>query len=433
LKENNKKTIKVAILAEEPLGWPSGKHYFPLILNNYSWEVNGLSYEFSTKYIYDKDILKGKLSIKNFDLLLVPGGGVGDAEAIVKSFNFLRKVRKWKNNIKSFIEDGGGYLGICGGATLFTDFKTNDVKKQLSFFEKHYNDKSFGISSIKHYYKKITFRYFLPFQKNPEEIGAIAYVFSFSPGETRSSQMIHTAGVPVDFEIERDNPIFCDYDENTLRIRWWGGPALITPKKTDREIKILAKYPNNDFSLESPTSIQAWKYTGGFIGLIKSFFKSLFTIKKNKESLKNILMYVYYFAAPWKKTEKTIDLDFSNKPSIVTEIYPNKNKGRIVLCTSHPEYMIWWEGYIEEVKENTNNCVATGFHKWKEIRPLSKTVLDELTYTWWLVRKLTAWAGKIPDDDLPPISKEIFNEEIKKIISENIFWDGTLKNQINNI
>ena len=26
--------IKIAILAEEPLGWGSGKHYFPVILNN---------------------------------------------------------------------------------------------------------------------------------------------------------------------------------------------------------------------------------------------------------------------------------------------------------------------------------------------------------------------------------------------------------------
>lgn len=427
------KIVRVAVLAEEPLGWPSGKHYFPIILNNYSWTTKNKSYKFSAQYIYDREIINGKLTKSNYDVLIVPGGGVGDAEAIVKSFDFFTKVRKWRKNIKTFIEGGGGYIGICGGVTLFTGFHREKDDKNMSFFEKHFNEKSIGISRVKHYYKKITFRFLLPFQKNPEEIGAIAYVFSFAPGITKDKRFIHTAGVPVDFKILKDNPIFSDYKKDTLKIRWWGGPALTIPKNNNRDIKILAKYPKNDFSTEPQTRINAWRYIGGFYGLLKSLFESLRTIKKNNESLKNLLMYIYYFAKPWKKTDKIIDLDFSDKPSIITEIYPNDNKGRIVLCTSHPEYMVWWGGFIDEVEENNNTCVANGFHKWKEIEPLSKDVLKELTYTWWVVRRLTAWGGKIPDEELPPISKELFNEDIKKIIQENIFWDGTLQNQIKNI
>ena len=56
---NNKKPLKiirVAILAEEPIGWGSGKHYFPIILDGYKWEINKKTYKFSTCYIYDKDI-----------------------------------------------------------------------------------------------------------------------------------------------------------------------------------------------------------------------------------------------------------------------------------------------------------------------------------------------------------------------------------------
>jgi len=71
--------IKVAILAEEPLGWGSGKHYFPVILDNFTWSFGDTSYEFSASYIFDKDIIKGTLNITNYDVLLVPGGGVGDA------------------------------------------------------------------------------------------------------------------------------------------------------------------------------------------------------------------------------------------------------------------------------------------------------------------------------------------------------------------
>lgn len=433
MRESEIKIIRVAILAEEPLGWPSGKHYFPIILDKYSWTINGKRYKFATEYIYDKDIINGKLNTSNYDILLVPGGGVGDAEAIVKSFNFLRKVRKWKKQIKKYIQDGGGYFGICGGVTLFTNFERKKDKKKLSFFEKHYNDDSIGISCIKHYYKEITFRYLLPFQKNPDEIGAISYVFSFAPGETADNKFIHTSGVPVDFEISKNNPIFSDYKKNYVRIRWWGGPALIIPENSDRKINVLAKYPKKEFSLDEKNSIYAWKFNGGFLGLVKSFFKSLKMIKVNKESLRKVIMYTYYFAKPWEKSGKKIDLDFSEKPSIVTEIYPNENKGRLVLCTSHPEYMIWWDGHIDEVAQNNNNCVATGFHKWNDIKPLSKTVISELTHTWWIVRKLSAWAAKVPEEDLPPISKESSNKMINKIIKDNVYWDGTLKNQINNI
>ena len=85
--------IKIAILAEEPLGWGSGKHYFPVILDDYTWTSGYTSYKFSTEYIFDKDIIKGKLNISNYDVLLAPGGGVGDGHAIVKGFNSFRKVR----------------------------------------------------------------------------------------------------------------------------------------------------------------------------------------------------------------------------------------------------------------------------------------------------------------------------------------------------
>lgn len=46
------KTIKVAILAEEPMGWDSGKHYFPITANGYSWTVGDISYKFFTSHIY---------------------------------------------------------------------------------------------------------------------------------------------------------------------------------------------------------------------------------------------------------------------------------------------------------------------------------------------------------------------------------------------
>lgn len=426
--------IKVAILAEEPLGWGSGKHYFPVILDGYTWNIGDKSFKFSTEYIFDKDILHGRLNVSNYDVLLVPGGGVGDGEAIVKGFNVSRKVRRWKKHICNFIKNGGGYLGICGGTALITGLSTGPGKTPVSFLEKQYNKSGFGISCVTSYYKHLAFPLFYLFQRRyPEKIGATGYVFSFNPGETVDGTRIHAGGVPVDFQLFKDNPIFSDFKDKTIRIRWWGGPALEVPEKPDREVKILARYPKQDFSINESTKIFAWRYTGSIYGLIKSFFKSLKMVKNENSGLKNILMYTYYLAGNWEPSDRFIELDFSNKSCMTAEIYPNENKGRILLCAAHPEYMIWWGGHIEEVNASGFNNLANGLHQWKNIKSLSKNIEDELTYTWWIVRRITAWVAKVPDNYLPPITKGKIAEKANKIIKENILWDGTLIDQMKNI
>lgn len=426
--------IKVAILAQEPLGWGSGKHYFPVILDNYTWKKGSITYKFKTTFIWDKDVIKGKLNIDNYDVLLTPGGGVGDGQAVIKGFNISIKVRKWKKQIRRFIENGGSYIGICGGAALFTDLDRGPDKKPKSLMERLYQKSSLKMSCVKHYYKDLALPIFYPSQYNhPERIGAVAYIFSFAPGITKDGEKIHTGGVPVDFKISKDNPIFKDYPEETLRIRWWGGPALTTPKNPDREVKVLAHYPETELSENPATKIFSWRYVGGITGLIVAFFKALYFGKKNNEGINNVLLYAFYLAKPWKRTNKILKLNFSNKPSITTEIYPNGNKARIILCTSHPEYMIWWAGHIAEKEEQKDSCIGSGFHEWTDIKPLSKTLQDELTYTWWVVRRMTAWAAKVPDDHMPPIEKGEINDKAQEIIKKNIYWDGTLIDIIKNI
>jgi len=425
------KIFRIAILAEEPLGWGSGKHYFPIILDNYTWKVNNKKFKFNTEYIYDKDILNGKLNIDNYDVLLVPGGGVGDGEAIVKGFNKLKKVKNWKKQIKNFIKDGGGYVGICGGTALMTELitKNNDNK---NFIEKLYDKSSIGVSSIKSYYKELSLPIFNLNQNNPEKIGAMSYVFSFSPGKTDNGNYIHSGGVPIDFEINKNNPIFSDYPKDKEKIRWWGGPALIVPKSSNKYINILAKYPENDISKNESTRILAWKYKGGLLGLIIGLYKALKLLKKEKISLKNLFIYSFFLAGNWEKTNVPIDLDYGSKASITSEIYPNKNKGRIILCTSHPEYMIWNDGRIIE-SSNNYNSLALGLHKWINIKNYNETIEEDITHTWWIVRRFVAWAAKASDNSLPPIDNKEDNKNISKIMLKNILWDGSIINQMNNI
>jgi hypothetical protein len=432
-KNHEEQTIRVALLAEEPLGWGSGKHFFPVILHDYSWMNENTTYRIIVKDIYDTDILQGRLTTTAFDVLLVPGGGVGDGHAVMKGFSVSRKVRRWKKNIATFIQQGGGYIGICGGTALITDLKT-DRGKPHTFLERQYHKSSLGVSCVSSYYRSIAFPLFYLLQKKyPEKIGAIGYVFSFAPGETTDGIRIHTGGVPLDFQLNRDHPIFSDVPSETERIRWWGGPALLVPVKPDREVKILAYYPSKDLSEDPALRIQAWKYIGGIHGLVLAFFKALIFIKKEHDTLKNVFLYAYFMAGDWEVTDRSIELDYSNKAGITAEIYPNENKGRILLCTAHPEYMVWWNGHITEMKSIKPNSLGMGLHKWEGITPLSKNAINELTHTWWMVRRFVAWAAKIPDDHLPPFQEEEITKDIESLVDMNVFWDGSLFNQMKNI
>ena len=430
--KKNHKTIRVAVLAEEPLGWGSGKHYFPMILN-YRWKQGNIVYTFSTSYIYDKDILKGKLTTKNFDVLLVPGGGVGDGEAVAKGFSHVPRVKKWKKMIIRFIKDGGGYVGICGGTALFTELTTQE-KKPTTFLEKLYNNSAIGISQVKSYYKDLALPLFYPFQyKHPEKIGATGYIFSFAPGKTKDNRLIHTGGVPIDFNVNKDHPIFSEVNEKKVRIRWWGGPGLIPPNPHSDDVDVLAWYPDDALTERTKTSIMAWRYKGRILGLFRGLWKSFSIIKETGESLRDLFLYTYYLVGPWEQTDHQIDMDLENKASITAETYRNENKARILLCTAHPEYMIWWDGQILEEPMKEYHTMGEGFHRWHDIKPLSKTLVDEFTATWWIVRRFVAWTAKIPDDHLPPIEPGKMNEEAQKILLENIFWDETIVNQMKNI
>ena len=430
--EPKKRIIRVGILAEEPLGWGSGKHFFPVILQGYTWTSQNVTYVMETTYLFDKDIMHGRLRPEEFDVLLVPGGGVGDGLAMMKGFWFSRKVRKWKKNISAYIQDGGGYVGICGGTALITDLQTAE-RTPRTFLERQYHRSSLGVTCVSSYYKSLAFPLFYPFQRNhPERIGAIAYVFSFAPGVTVDGVRIHSGGAPIDVQLCREHPIVSDVSQQTQRVRWWGGPALVVPEQPDREVCILARYPTKDLSSNSDIRIHAWRYVGGIRGLLVAFVKAAGYIKKQKDSLKNLFLYTFYMAGDWSATEKVIELDYADKPCITTEVYPNEKKARIVLCTAHPEYLVWWGGRISEGGNKDFHCLGDGLYQWEGIAPVSKDASFELSHTWWMVRRFVAWAAKVPDDQLPPLQ----NQQVARdtaVLLKNIFWDGSLRNQMENI
>lgn len=73
----------------------------------YSWNTGEEKYEMEVKRIDFKDVMNG--SLKNYDVLVIGASGR-------QYFHGL--IPKWKEEVKKFIENGGGYVGICGGANI---------------------------------------------------------------------------------------------------------------------------------------------------------------------------------------------------------------------------------------------------------------------------------------------------------------------------
>ncbi|HEC76063.1 MAG TPA: hypothetical protein ENI33_02245 [Thermoplasmatales archaeon] len=74
---------------------------------HYSWNVKNRKYEMELKRIDFKDVINE--SLKNYDVLIIGASGR-------QYFHGL--IPKWKEEVKKFIENGGGYVGICGGANI---------------------------------------------------------------------------------------------------------------------------------------------------------------------------------------------------------------------------------------------------------------------------------------------------------------------------
>jgi hypothetical protein len=388
--------IRVAMLAEFPFfGWIELLPLYVAAIDRYQWTVGNITYKFNLTKIYDQDILDGILTTKNYDLLLVPGGGVGDGEAWTKGFYQLPRVKKWKNNIASFVKNGGGYVGYCGGSMLMAEV----YGTPRTIMERQYQTSSIGVSCVKQDFGGI-------YSFLHKQAGPPAYAnFYHEPMDFNTVEGCAKlrSGVPIDVILVKNHPIYDDFLEITQRIIWVGGPGFIIPENPDREVKVVAYYPAEEISDNQSTQIYRWKYTGGICDILFSLLKGLKLCNEQNKPILNAIQYAFFFAGDWTPTNKIIKTNYSSKPCMTAEIYPNENKGRIFLCALHPEYCVWWGGHIENMQDTNENCIDEGLYKWVDITPFNETSGDEISHNWWMMRRQVAWAAKVPDDHLPPI------------------------------
>ena len=371
--------------------------YFIYALRDYSWKVGDTTYRFVVDLLPTKSLYKGKLTVDNYDVLLYPPD-TPDEKISTSFFRFQPRNIIETTRIKKFINEGGGFFGTCAGSMVAGGMEN----KPNTLNERVIHNLNLGISAVNVEYEEA-----MPLlcQLRGLEADAVgpagAYLWYSGWNQTNYSINYHT-GVCLDVPIFIDNPIFDDYLEDSRRIRWIGGPSLIVPENPDRNITVLARFPEMEISDNESTDIHYWKYTGGLRGLISGMFR-----RGELHYFQNLgpFLNAYCFSSDWELLEdKPVKTNFSNKPFMTAEVYPNENHGRIVRCTGHPEHNVWWGGHIEEAEDNDCNNQYEAFYRWKEVKPEEKTVEDEFSYNHWIIRRSVAWASqKVPEDDLPPI------------------------------
>jgi len=357
-------------------------------LKDYKWKVGNKLYFFSLKVLSTKDIIKGELTVDNYDILLY-SWDQADTFLGYTGFSNLPRNRIRVKQVKKFIEDGGGYYGSCGGALIAGGMRN----KPKTFFERAMKKSCLGISCFDINYRQPSiFSGILP----GVPLTSSVYGYLSNPGAGSPS------GIFVDCNISKDNPFFDDMFGKTRRITWCAGSAFLYPEHPDREIMVLAKFPEVEFSDNNKTKIHNWRYIGGISGLIKAF------ITPHDETYWNDdlgrLIDTYVFAEDWVNTGQVIETNVANKSFLTAEIYPNSNQARIVRCSGHPEFKVHWGGHIEDVEDDDTNNHYEGFYRWVNITPDSETIEDEVTYNYCIFRRFIAWPSKkVPDNDLPPI------------------------------
>jgi hypothetical protein len=383
--------IRIALYAEDVIV-PSGLDIWIRMLDRYQWTAGNVTYQFDVTKIYDKDIYRDHLKTSAYDVLLMPGGGGGGYMTLTKSHPNLPKVKIWKQHILDFVKNGGSYAGVCGGTYSLLGL---DRKPQTPF-ERMFDRSALNISCVKLSFTTWATPIFCQWVGlKPDAVGISAYLYYTGWNQ---KGVIHS-GAPIDLSVNRSHPIFNGYLNDTVHFRWIAGPAYTVPVHPDRDVSVVARYPTEEISENPDTQLHAWRYTGGIRGFLPNALQYLF----QENTMLNGLLSMYLHAGDWTKTDTIIQTNFSDKPFITTEVYPNANASRIFLCSGHPESYVWWGGHIVEANDTAYNSLNSSLYTWTGVIPENQTLADEQTYNWWIARRAIAWCAKIPTPDLPPV------------------------------
>jgi len=319
----------------------NNRHIMELL--NYSWTMEDQLYRFKVTVIDNRDV-KGEgnitLTRDNFDVFII---GASANSYLIDGLNST-----WRNTVRNFVANGGGYLGICGGANAgslgFEDSK--------NFFHRWVNQGVLGLADV---------------HINDNFLGEWQYLikFGFDAFWTDEDDSItpYYASINTTIEKNQENVIFSSYDNNFRDITYAGGPGMYVAHNSDDKL-------------------------GAIIPLLRY----------NEEPMETKPLHYWVPTFNGWKIVKRVTTNLEDRFAGVATIY--NSSGRVVLYGPHPEDRVVVNGYVREYLGRSMINFVVPFETY--VFNYYGTQLDR-GYNWWIIRRSVAWAAQIPDVDLPPI------------------------------
>jgi len=162
---------------------------------SYIWETSDAHYEMIVEMVDRPEVVGGQLTDGNYDVFVIGASG--------RQY-FHGVSQRWKEEIASFIYNGGGYVGICGGANVVS-LGFEQPRTPLDFL---INQAALGISNI---------------YINDEQDQEWQYLWK-DTGEDH---------VPIRTWIDTSVPIFNDHHQDWRDIVYGGGPGMYLGDRSD--------------------------------------------------------------------------------------------------------------------------------------------------------------------------------------------------------
>ena len=341
--EYEKTIIKVALY---DMNSPYNTEQFEAACN-YKWIKNNKEYSFDIKVIDKKDVLgygKNPLNNENFDVFII--------SASAKSYLFDGINDRWKENVQKFVANGGGYLGVCGGANA----GSQGFENPENIFHYRVNQGVLGLADV--YIND----YFLGEWQYLLKIGFGSWTWTNITVDSYPSYI----SVNTTVQQNRDNVIFSVYNQKYRDISYAGGPGLYTAYKQDSEL-------------------------GEIIPLLVYNEEPMYTKP------------IHY----WNKDNNNWQI-VSNITTNLSGTYAGiattyNDNGRVVLYGPHPEYpYVVVNGSIIEYQ---SFGYLSRYHNFSQYVYNYVGNLMNFSYNIWIIRRSIAWAAHISDEDLPPLDE----------------------------
>jgi hypothetical protein len=423
----NVEIIKVGIWTNNFDGWcynyDDYTKYFKLF--PYDWEEGNKYYRINAvklgRFNYKKYIDGGSDDI---DVFLLDGGSTLEIEFAFKD-RLIVQLRKAR--LRNFINNGGGYVGFCGGGEFPLKFSgevgsvCEFFSNRNSFLDDEYYDSKVQVKAKYNMGVPVLDEYFYPgackeLIRKPENIGLWSWAWE-------TGAYPEPKAVPMNLKLTdegKSHPIFSDYTGDNIYIGWAGGPAYDLDSVNNPDVLSLAKY-DDSLTNDEETKIYAWSFQP-----INSLFSQLSKIFE-------MWLKIYNYDCPddwtwdelvdwffshimnlkgWKYTgDKQIfagfnDVDENKDPAFVT--IDNYGNGRLVMSGIHPMQQVF-DKSEKDLEPNNETAFRPGtkhLYRWWDEETndwVDDSQMDSSGMDWLLLRSI-AWAsGKVDDEHLPPI------------------------------